>query len=57
MDKEKWLLEKFYEHISDNKKDKFDEYVKNRTRHITVVLENIFQPRFFYWTCSAIKAR
>ena len=44
MEKEKWLLEKFYEHISDNKKEKFDEYVKNRTRHVTVVLENIFQP-------------
>lgn len=44
MDKEKWLLEKFYEHISDNKKEKFDEYVKNRTRHVTVVLENLFQP-------------
>jgi len=44
MDKEKWLLEKFYEHISDNKREKFDENVKNRTRHITVVLENLFQP-------------
>jgi tRNA (guanosine-2'-O-)-methyltransferase len=44
MDKEKWMLEQFYEHISDNKKQKFDEYVQNRTRHITVVLENIFQP-------------
>jgi len=44
MDKEKWLLDKFYEHVSDNKKDKFDEYVKNRTRHVTVALENIFQP-------------
>lgn len=44
MDKEKWMLEQFYEHISDNKKQKFDEYVQNRTRHVTVVLENIFQP-------------
>ena len=44
MKKEKWLLEQFYEHISDNKKEKFDEYVKDRTRHVTVVLENIFQP-------------
>jgi tRNA (guanosine-2'-O-)-methyltransferase len=44
MDKEKWLLEQFYEHISDNKKQKFDEYVQDRTRHVTVVLENIFQP-------------
>jgi len=44
MKKEKWLLEKFYEHISDNKKEKFDTYVQDRTRHVTVVLENIFQP-------------
>lgn len=44
MKKEKWLLEKFYEHISDNKKEKFDAYVQDRTRHVTVVLENIFQP-------------
>ena len=44
MEKEKWLLDKFYEHISDNKKEKFDAYVKDRTRHVTVVLENIFQP-------------
>lgn len=44
MEKETWLLEKFYEHISDNKKEKFDAIVQDRTRHITVVLENIFQP-------------
>lgn len=44
MNKEKWLLDKFYEHISDNKKEKFDELVQDRTRHVTVVLENIFQP-------------
>jgi tRNA (guanosine-2'-O-)-methyltransferase len=30
--------------ISDNKKGKFDEIIKNRTRHITIVLEDIFQP-------------
>ncbi|NOQ72608.1 MAG: TrmH family RNA methyltransferase [Crocinitomix sp.] len=44
MEKEKWLLEKFYEHISDNKKEKFDSIIQDRTRHVTVVLENIFQP-------------
>lgn len=44
MNKDKWLLEKFYEHISDNKKEKFDAIIQNRTRYITVVLENIFQP-------------
>lgn len=44
MEREKWLLEKFYEHISDNKKEKFDAIIQDRTRHVTVVLENIFQP-------------
>ncbi len=44
MDKTKWLIEQFFEHISENKKEKFRENVKNRTRHITVLLENLFQP-------------
>ncbi|MDG1915384.1 MAG: RNA methyltransferase [Crocinitomix sp.] len=44
MEREKWLLEKFYEHISENKKGKFDAIIQDRTRHVTVVLENIFQP-------------
>ena len=44
MDKTKWLLEQFYKHISDNKKEKFAKNIEQRTRHITVVLENLFQP-------------
>ena len=44
MDKNKWLLEKFYEHISENKQEKFDAIIQDRTRYITVVLENLFQP-------------
>lgn len=32
------------EHISDHKRNLFDQILENRTRHITVVLENIFQP-------------
>ncbi len=44
MERDKWLLEKFYEHISDNKVQKFDSIILDRTKHITVVLENIFQP-------------
>ncbi|MFT5823408.1 MAG: tRNA (guanosine-2'-O-)-methyltransferase [Crocinitomix sp.] len=44
MEREKWLLEKFYEHISENKKGKFDSIIQDRTRYVTVVLENIFQP-------------
>ncbi len=39
-----WLLEQFYNQISDNKKELFEKNIKNRTRHITVVLENLFQP-------------
>jgi tRNA (guanosine-2'-O-)-methyltransferase len=30
--------------ISDNKKNKFEEIILNRTRYLTVVLEDIFQP-------------
>jgi len=44
MDKTKWLIEQFFEHISDNKKEKFQKNIQNRTRHITVLLENLFQP-------------
>jgi tRNA (guanosine-2'-O-)-methyltransferase len=44
MQEEKWLLEKMLEHISDNKRNLFDQIIENRTRHITVVLENIYQP-------------
>lgn len=44
MEKDQWLLNRFYEHISENKKEKFDSIIQDRTRHITVALENIFQP-------------
>lgn len=44
MDKTKWLVEQFYQHITDRKKERFAEVIDNRTRHITVVLENLFQP-------------
>lgn len=44
MEKEKWLLDRFYEHVSDNKREKFDAIVQNRSRYVTVVLENLFQP-------------
>lgn len=32
------------EHISENKRNLFDTIIENRTRHITVVLENLYQP-------------
>ncbi len=38
------LLEHLLGFISENKRLKFDEIVQSRTRHITVVLEDIFQP-------------
>lgn len=37
------VLEKFYEIISDSKKVMFDKIASDRTKHMTVVLENIFQ--------------
>ena len=45
MENQKWLLEKMLEHISENKANLFNKIIEDRTRHITVVLENIFQPQ------------
>jgi len=44
MNKEDWMLTQFYEHISENKKELFESIVLDRTKHVTVVLENLFQP-------------
>ena len=44
MDRTKWMVDQFYKHITDAKKERFDELIENRTRHVTVVLENLFQP-------------
>jgi tRNA (guanosine-2'-O-)-methyltransferase len=38
------LLNKLYEHISPNKKELFEKIAPNRTRHVTAILEDIFQP-------------
>ncbi|MEZ5195283.1 MAG: RNA methyltransferase [Bacteroidales bacterium] len=38
------LLEYLMEFVSDNKKQLFEKIIEYRTRHITVVLEDIFQP-------------
>ena len=43
IDKEK-LLESLLSCISENKKNKFSEIIRHRTRHVTIVLEDIFQP-------------
>jgi tRNA (guanosine-2'-O-)-methyltransferase len=37
------LLSYMMEFITDNKKQKFDELILQRTRHLTIVLEDIFQ--------------
>jgi len=38
------VIEFLAEFITDNKKNKFDEVLNMRTRHVTVVLEDIYQP-------------
>ena len=42
--KEKALLDFLYQFISDERKLRFEEVLAYRTRHLTVVLEDIFQP-------------
>ncbi len=38
------LLEHLMSFVSDKRKIRFEEILKHRTRHVTVVLEDIFQP-------------
>lgn len=38
------LRDYLFEFISDNKRGLFETIIENRTRHLTIVLENIFQP-------------
>ena len=40
---EKKILAEFYQLITDNKKQLFDQISSQRTRHVTVVVENIYQ--------------
>ena len=42
MDKD--FLQHLLSFVSENKQNKFDEVLAQRTRHVTVVLEDIFQP-------------
>ncbi len=42
MDKE--FLDHLVSFVSENKQNKFTEVLNNRTRHLTVVLEDIYQP-------------
>ncbi len=39
------LLEYLYDFLSENKMNLFDQIIAERTKHITVALENIFQPQ------------
>lgn len=41
----KQLLEKLFTLVTDNKKELFYKVLSERTKHVTVVLENIFQPQ------------
>ncbi len=41
--KKERLLEYLSQYITDNKKQKIDVVIKNRTRHVTVVLEDVYQ--------------
>lgn len=41
----KSLLEYFYQFISEKRKDKFDKIIEYRTRYLTIVLEDLFQPQ------------
>ena len=38
------LLEYLLEFISENKRNKFDDIIQHRTRYLTIVLEDIYQP-------------
>ncbi len=41
---DKALMEYLMGFVSENKKNKFGEIIQNRTRYLTVVLEDIYQP-------------
>ena len=43
MDKTK-LIEQLLQYVTENKREKMEQVLKNRTRYITVVLEDLFQP-------------
>ncbi len=43
MDREELVLKELYDLITENKREMFDRIAADRTRHVTVVLENIYQ--------------
>lgn len=44
MNRDQWMLNQFYEHVSENKQSLFEKIILDRTKHITIALENLFQP-------------
>jgi tRNA (guanosine-2'-O-)-methyltransferase len=44
MNTEEKLLEFLMGYVSENRQQRFNEVIQNRTRHITMVIENVFQP-------------
>ena len=42
--RDKAFLDFLYQFITDDRKERFEQVLQNRTRHLTVVLEDIFQP-------------
>lgn len=43
-EEQKAFLNYLSQYITENKKQKFDDVLKRRTRYVTVAIENIFQP-------------
>ena len=48
------LVQYLKEFVVDERRLLFEEKIKQRTKHITVVLENIFQGRKCIWRCSRL---
>ncbi|MTI32780.1 TrmH family RNA methyltransferase [Xanthovirga aplysinae] len=44
-DRDKQLFAFLGQYVTENKKQKFEEVLKQRTRHLTIVLEDVFQPQ------------
>jgi len=43
-DEQKALIEQLVSYVTDNKREKMHAVLENRTRYITIVLEDLFQP-------------
>jgi len=43
-DEQKALIEQLLSYVTDNKREKMHAVIENRTRYVTIVLEDLFQP-------------